>query len=148
MFFNFVQQAGTVSLDDKTPDETTPQVIPIVPATPYVPPLEGSVSVVGERIADLPKHLAAVYRRHISDIHFAIAAKDDQVLSQTITNSTDLIPGVYEGGAKTWECSIDLAQFLLQEAAVPAGSLVLELGCGSAVPSLRSCHCLDRHWVL
>jgi len=25
---------------------------------------------------------------------------------------SDLVPGVYEGGLKTWECSVDLAAYL------------------------------------
>lgn len=35
-------------------------------------------------------------------------------VSRAIALKTDLIPGVYEGGLKTWECSLDLAYFLMQ----------------------------------
>ncbi|EDR09503.1 uncharacterized protein LACBIDRAFT_189982 [Laccaria bicolor S238N-H82] len=51
---------------------------------------------------------------------------------------SDLVPGVYEGGLKTWECSLDLVQYL--DTALPdetyRGRRILELGCGTAVPSL------------
>ena len=30
---------------------------------------------------------------------------------------SDLVPGVYEGGLKTWECSVDLAECLEAQAA-------------------------------
>jgi protein-histidine N-methyltransferase len=35
---------------------------------------------------------------------------------------SDLIPGVYEGGLKTWECSIDLAAYLASLNSVQSGS--------------------------
>ena len=28
-----------------------------------------------------------------------------------IDNPSDLVPGVYEGGLKTWECSVDLVEY-------------------------------------
>ena len=78
--------------------------------------------------------------------------------------TTDLIPGVYEGGLKVWECSMDLCRFLarivdslstdknciiatteddgidlhaVQEAvrrSVEPGGTTMELGCGHALP--------------
>lgn len=57
----------------------------------------------------------------------------------------DLKPNFYEGGFKTWECSLDLADVLLSSfAGIGAGGEeeeeesvhVVELGCGTAVPSL------------
>lgn len=56
--------------------------------------------------------------------------------------NSDLQTNVYEGGYKTWECSLDLVKFLLDRG--PRKDLddlvrvnhVIELGCGSAVPSL------------
>lgn len=56
----------------------------------------------------------------------------------------DLKPNFYEGGFKTWECSLDLADVLLSSfpgiGAVgeeeEEGVHVVELGCGTAVPSL------------
>lgn len=50
--------------------------------------------------------------------------------------SSDVIPRVYEGGLKTWECSIDLSKFLLNNREKFDVSAVLELGCGSALPSI------------
>jgi protein-histidine N-methyltransferase len=56
----------------------------------------------------------------------------------------DLKPNFYEGGFKTWECSLDLADVLLSSAEISASVEgvevesvhVIELGCGTAVPSL------------
>lgn len=64
---------------------------------------------------------------------------------------SDLSPGVYEGGFKTWECAVDLACFLASlfkpgeqlhrlrrwfDSAFESGITVVELGAGSAVPAL------------
>ena len=68
--------------------------------------------------------------------------------------NTDLIPGVYEGGLKVWECSIDLCRFLanIMDETLPfesnfkhvteavrrsigACGSVFELGCGHALPA-------------
>ncbi|RXW25076.1 hypothetical protein EST38_g785 [Candolleomyces aberdarensis] len=51
---------------------------------------------------------------------------------------SDLLPGVYEGGLKTWECSLDLVEYLESSGSFSSysGKRVVELGCGTAVPSL------------
>ncbi|XP_037824668.1 histidine protein methyltransferase 1 homolog isoform X2 [Lucilia sericata] len=48
---------------------------------------------------------------------------------------SDLIPGVYEGGAKIWECTNDLLQYLAQNFKEDKWqtSKVLDLGCGSGL---------------
>eukprot|EP00980_Cylindrotheca_fusiformis_P024450 scaffold11926_cov126-Cylindrotheca_fusiformis.AAC.3 len=46
---------------------------------------------------------------------------------------TDLVPGVYEGGLKIWECSLDLCWYL-EENDIPFDGHVLELGCGQGLP--------------
>ena len=52
----------------------------------------------------------------------------------------DLVTGVYEGGFKTWECATDLAGLLHTSSSrylSPEVDLhVIELGCGSSMPSL------------
>ncbi|TKY85469.1 hypothetical protein EX895_005631 [Sporisorium graminicola] len=61
---------------------------------------------------------------------------------------SDLIPGVYEGGLKTWECALDLVEVLdamhsTASSTSPSswsdrlsGKHILELGCGTALPTL------------
>lgn len=57
-------------------------------------------------------------------------------------DNSDLQTNIYEGGYKTWECSLDLCRYLLDRG--PRKDLddlarvghVLEMGCGSALPSL------------
>jgi hypothetical protein len=80
-----------------------------------------------------------LYKRHISDVKLSIAQTQDSDMDmdtpppppppdQNTTNhdkdgvswidsvflhQTDLIAGVYEGGFKTWECALDLVQYLM-----------------------------------
>ena len=44
--------------------------------------------------------------------------------------ASDLVPGVYEGGIKVWEGSIDLAELLVRDKVELKGKKVIELGCG------------------
>lgn len=48
---------------------------------------------------------------------------------------SDLIPGVYEGGAKIWECTDDLLKYLAENYTDEKWqkSNVLDLGCGSGL---------------
>ncbi|KAF7311503.1 hypothetical protein MKEN_01052600 [Mycena kentingensis (nom. inval.)] len=57
-----------------------------------------------------------------------------------LESPSDLVPGVYEGGLKTWECSLDLVNYLdgvagSSEGSYFVGKRILEVGCGSAIPS-------------
>ena len=53
-------------------------------------------------------------RRELFDIRAQLMAEDqDYGQSPCIGLSTDdITPTIYEGGFKTWECSVDLASFL------------------------------------
>ena len=46
---------------------------------------------------------------------------------------SDLVCGVYEGGMKVWECSVDMCRYFQENSVIISGS-VLELGCGHGLP--------------
>jgi protein-histidine N-methyltransferase len=92
-------------------------------------------------------------RRELFDIRVQLMSEassdndNDTTLSQL--QSTDLAPNVYEGGFKTWECSVDLSSLLLDRGPrkdideVVRCDGIVELGAGSALPSLTLFqHCL------
>jgi predicted nicotinamide N-methyase len=54
---------------------------------------------------------------------------------------SDLVPGVYEGGFKLWECAISLIEYVQQEKLQLSQQRVLELGCGHALPSIYALLC-------
>ncbi|XP_045170144.2 uncharacterized protein LOC123532680 [Mercenaria mercenaria] len=49
---------------------------------------------------------------------------------------SDLIPNVYEGGLKVWECAVDLAKYLQKCDIKFHNKKVLELGCGAGLPAI------------
>lgn len=61
-----------------------------------------------------------------------------QDIKEALSSHSDLVPCVYEGGLKVWECSLDLTCYLSDE--LGNGSLygrsVLELGCGAGLPGI------------
>ncbi|KAK3603655.1 hypothetical protein CHS0354_017371 [Potamilus streckersoni] len=57
-------------------------------------------------------------------------------VSQAMQSHSDIIPNVYEGGLKVWECAIDLLEFLQNAEISFVGKSVLELGCGAGLPGI------------
>ncbi|KAH6610958.1 hypothetical protein Trco_000978 [Trichoderma cornu-damae] len=87
-------------------------------------------------------------RRELWDVRVQLMAEDDEVMiggedrvDDGGLGKHDVKTGIYEGGFKSWESSIDLVKVLAARdeltAAQEASSLrVVELGCGTALPSL------------
>ncbi|KAL7794598.1 hypothetical protein V8C37DRAFT_401330 [Trichoderma ceciliae] len=86
-------------------------------------------------------------RRELWDVRVQLMAEDDDVIGGEDRvddgglGKHDVKTGIYEGGFKSWESSIDLVKVLAAQdeltAAQEASSLrVVELGCGTALPSL------------
>ncbi|KAJ1664723.1 hypothetical protein EV178_003880 [Coemansia sp. RSA 1646] len=91
-----------------------------------------------------------LWKRQIDDVQFQLAQQDsmdggsESAMVQAIArdkNASDVIKGVYEGGLKTWECSIDLLNYVVENYEALSAELsearVLEIGCGTALPSLH-----------
>lgn len=68
-----------------------------------------------------------------SSVNYVLRVREESSSFQD--RNTDLVPGVYEGGLKVWECSIDLCRYFLQNNVVIKGH-VLELGCGHGLPGI------------
>jgi protein-histidine N-methyltransferase len=84
----------------------------------------------------------AVFRRELFDVKHQLMTEDngedqdDEYKILIGSDSTDLKKNIYEGGLKSWECSIDTVDHLchLGDDEVFKGKVV-ELGCGTALPS-------------
>ncbi|KAK5688388.1 hypothetical protein LTS10_000366 [Elasticomyces elasticus] len=112
---------------------------------------------VEELVATLPEHLSYstvriesptgrelfLPRRDLHDVRVQLlqeGPENDHIIDQIGTS--DLRSGVYEGGFKTWECSLDLASLLLDRG--PRKDIdelircdqIIELGAGTALPTL------------
>ncbi|KIW92092.1 uncharacterized protein Z519_07076 [Cladophialophora bantiana CBS 173.52] len=100
-----------------------------------------------------------LYRRSVFDIRAQLMVEanpsaEEEDTAKTLLSgleSGDLSTGIYEGGFKTWECALDLASLIDSEFDHAArcdrhpGDFaedweILELGAGSAVPSLMFMH--------
>ncbi|KAF2128231.1 hypothetical protein P153DRAFT_398074 [Dothidotthia symphoricarpi CBS 119687] len=87
-------------------------------------------------------HTSHLSRRELFDVRLQLMAEDDDTNPTPLSGltDTDLQTNVYEGGYKTWECSLDLVKYLLDRG--PRKALddmarvnhVIEMGCGSALP--------------
>ncbi|XP_039255494.2 histidine protein methyltransferase 1 homolog [Styela clava] len=61
--------------------------------------------------------------------------QDESEKGRTGTTPSDLIPNVYEGGFKVWECTLDVLEYLSRHAEenIFKGKRVMDLGCGVGV---------------
>ncbi|XP_041479163.1 histidine protein methyltransferase 1 homolog [Lytechinus variegatus] len=74
---------------------------------------------------------------HPQDVEGLIDEKSE--IKEAITTHSDLLPCIYEGGLKVWECSLDLVQYLQDlDPASFSGQNILELGCGAGLPGIYS----------
>lgn len=84
-----------------------------------------------------------VYRRELFDVKHQLMSEeggenqDDEFSVLMGTETSDLQKNVYEGGLKSWECSVDTVNKLanLDTCEILAQGDVIELGCGTALPS-------------
>ncbi|XP_067997617.1 histidine protein methyltransferase 1 homolog [Melanerpes formicivorus] len=60
-------------------------------------------------------------------------ADEEGIVSKSVSSHSDLIPGVYEGGLKIWECTFDLMDYLSEAGIQVAGKTILDLGCGAGL---------------
>ncbi|KAK1774140.1 hypothetical protein QBC45DRAFT_53264 [Copromyces sp. CBS 386.78] len=82
-------------------------------------------------------------RRELWDVRVQLMAEDDgSNISETEPGlgEHDVKTGIYEGGFKSWESSVDLVKVLASENAPTILNrdpcVLMELGCGTALPSL------------
>jgi protein-histidine N-methyltransferase len=107
-------------------------------AAPFLPPLLHPLSTL---LPTLPPNIAYNFaptvpllpRRAVFDTEMQLKTSDDTKLGDL--GDHDIRRRIYEGGLKSWECSIDLATYL-SDTITDIPSKTLELGCGSALPSL------------
>lgn len=60
-------------------------------------------------------------------------ADKEGIVSKSVSSHSDLIPGVYEGGLKIWECTFDLIDYFSEAEIQFTNKTVLDLGCGAGL---------------
>ncbi|EJT81488.1 hypothetical protein GGTG_01466 [Gaeumannomyces tritici R3-111a-1] len=132
-------------------------------------PVQGRAQLAAERhdlgrmLAQLPSRIAygtleveaqgggvtRLPRRELWDVRVQLAAEDEGLTGggggghdEAGLGQHDVRTGIYEGGFKSWESSVDLVKVLARHDMSPALALakgpvrMIELGCGTALPSL------------
>ena len=69
-------------------------------------------------------------RRELFDVKLQLMAEDDAETTERVSglDDTDIRTNVYEGGFKTWECSLDLAKLLTNYNSQAKSSHMLDVG--------------------
>lgn len=91
---------------------------------------------------ETPTTNSVLYRRELFDVKHQLMSEVDSgtnnVELEILMGETneDLRRNVYEGGLKSWECSIDLVDsFVKNPAQISQCQNIIELGCGTSLPS-------------
>ncbi|WQF77811.1 Putative lysine methyltransferase, S-adenosyl-L-methionine-dependent methyltransferase superfamily [Colletotrichum destructivum] len=137
----------------ETPPSATASAFP-VPGKPQLPHTSHALQ---EMLARLPSKVAfstldvtlddgsviRIPRRELWDVRVQLMAEDEAASEGPEAEglgSHDVKTGVYEGGFKSWESSVDLVKVLASgpyiESLKQRPLRVIELGCGTALPSL------------
>ncbi|KAF5651561.1 MNI1 s-adenosylmethionine-dependent methyltransferase of the seven beta-strand family [Fusarium tjaetaba] len=160
MSFSFGFAGDDISDDEQTPSVVKPTTAAAattsafpVPGKPQLPP---AVHQLSDLLAQLPSKIAyslldvtldngtaiQLPRRELWDVRVQLMAEEEDVAGAQSEGlgSHDVKTGVYEGGFKSWESSVDLVKVLAANNVTSAlgqkGLRVMELGCGTALPSL------------
>jgi hypothetical protein len=133
--FNFYDEPG----DDKKTTNTVEEQEEV-----RMIPLEDILSLLPDTlsysfIADLP-------RRELWHVKMQIMQSDE---NEHLLGDSDVIRGSYEGGLKTWECSIDLAEYLSRQS-FPDELSVLEVLslCAWLTFLARLWFCITNSWII
>ncbi|BFF95771.1 histidine protein methyltransferase 1 homolog [Drosophila madeirensis] len=86
------------------------------------------------------RHLIAGFLLEDIKLHGELESRD---IRKSEESHSDLITGVYEGGAKIWECTDDLLLYLSEnyEDSYWKDKRVLDLGCGSGLLGIYALQC-------
>lgn len=91
---------------------------------------DSEINIIQERDAVIGKQ-CIFDEIQVESVHLFKFREDNT--SQMFDLNSDLIPGVYEGGFKVWECTIDLIKLICHNPGLQRrlqDAKVLDLGCG------------------
>nr|SVE71271.1 EOG090X0C09 [Daphnia similis]SVE71903.1 EOG090X0C09 [Daphnia similis] len=76
--------------------------------------------------------------KHVEELVTSQKSAEFESLKTAIQMNSDVISGVYEGGLKIWECTLDLLDYLNKESIQFDRLDVLDLGCGSGLLGMHA----------
>nr|SVE82690.1 EOG090X0C09 [Daphnia magna] len=76
--------------------------------------------------------------KYVEELVTSQKSGEFESLKTAIKMNSDVISGVYEGGLKIWECTLDLLDYLNKESVQFDGLDVLDLGCGAGLLGMHA----------
>ncbi|XP_022800285.1 histidine protein methyltransferase 1 homolog [Stylophora pistillata] len=136
--FNFtsadINEDATISSSgndkDISPEPTTAQEAKEIQIT------SNSLAYLDSAIEEICLGQGSFCLKHVNEISVDENLTNSAAIKTAAERSSDLIPSVYEGGLKIWECSIDLVDYMLESGIDFLGKRVLEIGCGAGLPGI------------
>lgn len=162
MSFSFSFAGDDIDEDVSAPPQNTPPAPAPAASTSSAFPVQGKPQLppahhdLDQLLAKLPSKIAyslldvdldgkgsiQIPRRELWDVRLQLMAEEDAEADELEPGlgAHDVKTGIYEGGFKSWESSVDLVKVLAAKQ-VPASLAaapfhIIELGCGTALPSL------------
>eukprot|EP00035_Acanthoeca_spectabilis_P031712 m.15417 g.15417 ORF g.15417 m.15417 type:complete len:334 (-) comp4911_c0_seq1:3-1004(-) len=121
------------------PDDVDAQIANLPPGSQLLATFQAGVTLRGVS-SELAQNEIAGFHDEAGlsdgDAGPAPATADGRAVAQAVSENSDLIPQVYEGGMKVWEGAGDLVNCLIQCGDALAGKRVLELGAGAGLPGI------------
>ncbi|KAJ5491514.1 hypothetical protein N7539_003081 [Penicillium diatomitis] len=159
MAFSFGFSGDDIDMDDSELSNSVPEIVATNGTANSLPELvKARKHDINEWLSILPSQIyynrlsigeapITIARREIFDIRTQLMAEDNEKYDNAELiaglEEGDLKPNFYEGGFKTWECALDLANVackddrIIQSLSNSQTDLhMIELGAGTAVPSL------------
>ncbi|KAL1864439.1 hypothetical protein Daus18300_007671 [Diaporthe australafricana] len=161
MSFSFSFSGDDIDEDVSAPQNIPPASVPAASASsafpvqgkPQLPPIRHDL---GQMLSKLPSKIAyslldvdldgkgsiQIPRRELWDVRVQLMAEEDAEGEELEPGlgAHDVKTGIYEGGFKSWESSVDLVKVLaakdVPNSLASVHFHVIELGCGTALPSL------------
>ncbi|NWW62402.1 MET18 methyltransferase, partial [Ifrita kowaldi] len=117
---------------DKHQDETTSEKKVCVKAAKEHSIPEDLNKVLENKVMETVLDLSYV---KLSVLEITCSGDTDRegIVSKSVSSHSDLIPGVYEGGLKIWECTFDLMDYFSEAEIEFTNKTVLDLGCGAGL---------------
>nr|SVE74404.1 EOG090X0C09 [Daphnia barbata] len=76
--------------------------------------------------------------KHVEQLITSGKAGEFESINTAIQMNSDVVKGVYEGGLKVWECTLDLLDYLDKEHVQFDTLTVLDLGCGAGLLGIHA----------
>lgn len=141
--FNFISPEANYETDispHETEAEPLPEPINVRQAKEIVLP-SNFPSCLSSKVEEMVIGVRNFMIKHVSEsnVEENLREKRENSSGEIVTaaeNNSDLIPSVYEGGLKIWECSVDLVGYLMESGIGFEGKRVLEIGCGAELPGI------------